>query len=93
MIDTGDHVYHEPTDEHWLVAYVENGNVVCCGWPLTYANLSDCTLTQKATPGQRDNLLKSMANISEPDPRREYARDRLNKVAHGGPSPNGDACK
>lgn len=60
-IDTGDAVFHAPSKETWLVGFVEGEYLYPCGWPETCAKLSDCTLTRKATPEQRQKLLEEMA--------------------------------
>lgn len=65
-IDTGDYVHHAPSGEDWVVAYVRGDRLCPCGWPESLADLSDCTLTRKATPKERLSLLKSMAAISGP---------------------------
>ena len=80
-IDTGDHVKHGPTGETWLVAFVEGDRLAWCGWPPGLADLADCTLVQKATPGEREKLLASMAEIGEGDMRGRYARRVLAKDA------------
>lgn len=57
-IDTADHVFHRPTGETWLVAYVEGDRLCACGWPCTLARLEDCALVKKATAEERDDLLR-----------------------------------
>lgn len=80
-IDTGDVVTHRPTGEEWLVAYVDGDRLAWCGWPAGEAALADCVLTRKATPEQRDELLRQMASINAPDPRRSHARSTLGRPA------------
>lgn len=80
-IDTGDHVKHGPTGETWLVAFVEGDRLAWCGWPEGFADLADCTLIQKAAPGEREKLLASMAEIGDGDMRGRYARRALAKDA------------
>lgn len=75
-IDTGDHVRHEPTGETWVVACVQGDRLSWCGWPEGAAALSDCTLTKKATPEERADLLARLAAINGPDHRAVYARTR-----------------
>jgi len=60
-IDTGDAVRHGPTGETWLVARVDGDRLAWVGWPPGWANLADCTLTRKATPVQREKLLRELA--------------------------------
>lgn len=75
-IDTADHVLHGPSGETWVVAYVEGDSLAWCGWPEGKAKLTDCTLTKKATPEQRDKLLLEMADCTN-DQRGRHARQRL----------------
>ena len=72
-IDTGDHVYHEPSGEDWIVAYVENGRLAPCGWPSCLAELSDCQLLNKASPQSRLEVLNEMASMKGSDHRAVYA--------------------
>jgi hypothetical protein len=76
-IDTGDSVKHGPTGETWLVAYVRGDRLAWCGWPEGEASLEHCTLVSKATPEQRNKLLREMAESSNDGPRQRYARHRL----------------
>ena len=76
-IDTGDHVHHAPSGEDWVVAYVRGDRLAWCGWPEGEAALADCTLLKKATPAERDKLLREIANTTAVDRRATYARDRL----------------
>lgn len=83
-IDTGDIVHHGPSGEDWIVAYVQGDTLCPCGWPETLAKLADCTLTRKATPTQRRELLYSLAAIRESDSRARHARHVLAQEAtHG----------
>lgn len=76
-IDTGDTVFHSPSEEHWVVAYCRNGRVCCCGWPETLANESDCELVRKATADERQKLIEQLARIE--GSRGSYARGELAK--------------
>jgi hypothetical protein len=76
-IDTGDLVYHAPSKERWVVAYVQNGRLAWCGWPEGEADLSDCYLVKKASPESRRKLLEELAAISVSDARQRYAAHRL----------------
>jgi hypothetical protein len=74
-IDTRDHVFHIPTGETWVVAYVQGKRLAWCGWPEGEAALADCTLVHKATEVQRAALLESMARgVGK---RAAYAKARL----------------
>lgn len=74
-IDTGDHVRHVPSGEEWVVAYVRNDRLVCCGWPESAAALSDCELVKKASAEDRKSLLEQMRDTR--DSRGVYAQMRL----------------
>lgn len=79
QIDTGDYVYHVPTGEKWVVAYVQGDRISWCGWPEGEANLSDCTLIQKATPDVRHKLLEDMAQMGTKGARQRYAEHILSQ--------------
>ena len=75
-IDTADKVHHAPSGETWVVAYVQGDRLAWCGWPPGEAALADCSLTEKATPAERDKLLHQLAKHGD-DQRATYARHRL----------------
>ena len=84
LIDTADIVHHGPSGEDWIVAYVSGDTLCPCGWLETLAKVTDCTLTKKATPAQRRELLERLAAIREPDSRARHARHVLEQEpAHG----------
>lgn len=80
-IDTADTVLHRPSGERWVVACVEGKHLSWCGWPEGMADLADCELVEKATPEERDELLKRLAAIQDEhgrrDHRKSYATHRL----------------
>ncbi len=76
-IDTGDTVRHIPSDESWIVAFVEGGKLCACGWPCSLEPLSDFALVRKAPLAERLQLLNDMASMKSSDPRREYAQRAL----------------
>ena len=81
-IDTGDSVRHGPTGETWLVAHVDGDRLYWCGWPPGCAHVDDCTLVQKAAPGEKEKLIQQLAdmrpdNRSGWDPRQAFAARRL----------------
>lgn len=90
-IDTGDEIHHGPSDEVWLVAFVEDGRLCAVGWPCSLVPLSECTLTKKATPEKRQNLLLEMSAMRGDDPRKSYACRRLAASAQPGGS-DWEAC-
>lgn len=81
-IDTGDHVWHQPTRETWLVAYARDGLVFWCGWPYGCADAIHCRLVYKATPVERHKLLLEMAAMNDQsDGRCRHARHVLQQLA------------
>lgn len=81
QIDTGDVVYHAPSKERWVVAYVEGERLSWCGWPPGNAYLADCTLVKKATDSEKMALLAQMAEMHSDDPRKRYAQRILKELA------------
>lgn len=78
IIDTADVVIHGPTQERWVVAYVQGDRLAWCGWPLGEAKLSDCTLVTVASDEARMKLLNQMAAMNDQgDSRCRYAKWRL----------------
>ncbi len=76
-IDTADHVFHIPTGEVWVTAFVRNGKLACCGWPLSMEPIENFLVHKKASEDERMKLLEDMANMSEGDARTIYAQDKL----------------
>ena len=86
-IDTADHVYHAPSGEAWVVAYVRGDRLAWCGWPEGEAALADCTLVKKAAPAERDKLLREMATSNMNDARAVTARRRIAAMAEAPAAP------
>jgi hypothetical protein len=42
----GDHVFHRPTGETWIVEYVKGDYLAWCGFPRGEARVADCTLVK-----------------------------------------------
>lgn len=74
MINTADTVYHSPTGETWVVAFVDRDRLAWCGWPEGLAELKDCTLIEKATADAREKLLHQMAASDSDDSRVRFAK-------------------
>lgn len=61
-IDTGDHVYHKPSGETWLVRRVtHDGWLQWCGWPPGETLITTCILVYKATPAEKAKLQQEIA--------------------------------
>lgn len=66
MFRAGDHVFHRPSGEKWLLACDEmDGEIICCGWPETFARASDCDLLKAATDEERLKILRAVARIAD----------------------------
>ncbi len=79
-IDTGDTVFHRPSQEEWIVCYAnyETGKICPAGWPETIADIADCDLLEKASSEYKAGLLKDMRRIIKAnDSRRRYAEKVL----------------
>lgn len=74
---TADIVFHRPTGETWLVAYVHGEELCPCGWPESFARVSDCDLVRSATEAKRLKLLYEMAKMTGNDSRGQHARWEL----------------
>lgn len=72
-IKTGDTVFHAPSGEKWLVAYVDGDRLAWCGWPPGIAALSDCTLLKSCSDGEHLELLHRLAEMRENDARKSHA--------------------
>lgn len=78
MFRAADHVAHGPTGETWLLACDEdNGEVIPCGWPETYARASDCTLVKAATDEERMDILRLVGREGMDGLRASRARHQL----------------
>ena len=71
----GDHVYHRPTGEDWLVAYVDGNYLAPCGWPPGEAKVADCTVVYRCTDEEHVSLLEDCAKLT--DKRGDKARALL----------------
>lgn len=76
---TGDTVLHRPTGETWLVAFVEDGRLCACGWPLELVPAADCDIVKSCDNLEHNKLLVEMAEMQSDDPRRSYARRVLKR--------------
>lgn len=58
----GDHVFHMPSGETWVLACdEEGGEVMPMGWPETYAKAEHCRLTEAATDEARIASLEAVS--------------------------------
>lgn len=75
---TGDIVEFIPGGESWVVAWCDGKRVICCGWPCSIADVSDCAMLEEGKDSDCEDILKSMSEIREhSDPRRIYAENFL----------------
>ncbi|TXH71304.1 MAG: hypothetical protein E6Q83_03620 [Thiothrix sp.] len=81
-IDTGDTVFHRPSQETWTVCYAdyETGRICPAGWPETIADIADCDFIKKGSSEYREELLQSMSKLNANDSRKRYAERVLGNV-------------
>lgn len=66
---TGDVILHKPSGEKWTVAYGDEYQVICCGWPESFADAKDCAMLQPATDKEHWNLVRQIAAPYSASPR------------------------
>lgn len=81
VIDTGDHVFHEPSGETWVVAFVDGDKLYWMGWPPGRADLKDCKLTQKADVARRNKDRQSLVGCGQDDARGSHAAQMVKSGA------------
>lgn len=59
---TGDVVRHKPTGETWTVAYGDCYEIVCCGWPESWAPVTEVEMVRAATDSEHWDLVRRVAN-------------------------------
>jgi len=66
---TGDHVFHRPSGETWVVAWAdpENGNMAPCGWPTCQARIEDCDVVKIATEAEHAEMVERVASSGRTD--------------------------
>ena len=69
QIEIADAVHHGPSGEDWVVARVTETHVYPAGWPSCRAELADCKLLKKATPEQREQMLRDLRRLPRDDER------------------------
>lgn len=62
----GDHVFHTPSGESWVVAFSDGDSLVPSGWPATIARLADCKVTHLCTDEDHRAAVKGWS-VSTPD--------------------------
>ena len=65
----GDHVFHKPSGETWIVARVDDTSVYPLGWPCTQAKRADCTLVEPCADEQHAKLIDDLTRLPADDPR------------------------
>ncbi len=62
----GDHVFHKPTGETWVLACDQEGNnVICAGWPESLARASDCEIRHTADDTERLDMLTKVSTSGQ----------------------------
>jgi len=64
-IKAGDSVHHNPSNEDWVVAYVdyEDGSMSWLGWPEGRAKISDCKLTRSCSEEKSLEVIMDCAKM------------------------------
>lgn len=77
-IKTGDRVFHRPSGETWVVAFVRGDDLAWCGWPEGVARLADCELVKSCTEEESLTLIQEMAAMHDTsDHRCRWAKQEL----------------
>lgn len=58
---TGDVILHKPSGEKWIVAWGNDREVICCGWPESFADTLDCEMINPATDREHWRLVEEVA--------------------------------
>jgi hypothetical protein len=84
-IRAGDTVLHKPTGEKWLVAAMsgDGAKLVCCGWPESIADVSDCELFRSATDEKHTDTLMRVIESCPEQLRGSWARQNLAAIRGG----------
>lgn len=69
----GDIVFHKPTGEEWVVAYVDGDYLAWCGWPEGEAKLADCELVRAIDDADHLRWLRDIAASDGKRARRAHA--------------------
>jgi len=77
----GDHVFHRPTGQKWLVAYVDGDYLAWCGWPEGEARVADCDLVKTCSDEEHLKLLTEIASIPLTDKRGRMAKESKMKLS------------
>lgn len=78
----GDHVYHAPTGETWVVAWADasTNDLAWCGWPNGIARLSDCEIVKRVSDTMHAKCLALVIKGSD-------SRASRAKALYGDPHP------
>lgn len=66
---TGDHVFHRPSGETWVVAWADHatGYMAPCGWPTCQAAIADCEIVRRSTDAECNTLVEQLAKSGRSD--------------------------
>lgn len=78
-IKPGDAVLHKPSGETWLVAAPspDGMRLICCGWPESMAEVSECEVTRVATDAEAVELAGQVVKQCAGQCRASWAREWL----------------
>jgi hypothetical protein len=58
---TGDTVFHRPSGETWVVSWADKTEIIPCGWPETFARVSDCDLLSACSDEEHWAMVEKVA--------------------------------
>ena len=75
-IKPGDRVFHKPSGETWIVAYIDPTRAILlwCGWPPGWVKLSDCELIESASEEARYDRINKFVLIRRSAIPQEWSR-------------------
>ena len=76
---SGDHVYHKPSEETWVVAWAdpETGYMAPCGWPTCQALISDCEMVKEASDAESADIIERVQSSGRSDSHKPKALHSL----------------
>lgn len=77
----GDHVFHIPSGEQWVVAWAEGDDIAWSGWPNGMARCGDVRIIHRATDEQhRQAVTEWLSNAGRDDSRQVRIRRLYGKA-------------
>lgn len=64
----GDHVFHRPSGEEWIVAWAEGDDLAWAGWPYGIARVADCEIIRRCDDEEHAHWAQQFSRAID-DPR------------------------